>query len=237
VPVAKHGNRAVSSQCGSADVLTELGVEIALTPEAVARCLDEVGIGFLFAPGLHPAMKHAAGPRRELAMRTIFNVLGPLTNPAGALRQVIGVFAPQVALPMAEALQQMGSTHVLIVHGEVGLDEIALTGLTRITELHEGEISQYVLTAADLGLPEVSLPDIAGGDPQASARMLTGVLDGEPGPRRDIVLANAAAAIYAGGKAGDLLQGVALARESLDSGAARGKLDQLCDLSQTLARG
>jgi anthranilate phosphoribosyltransferase len=235
VPVAKHGNRAVSSQCGSADVLGELGVNIALAPEAVARCIAEVGIGFMFAPSLHPAMRHAAGPRRELAMRTIFNLLGPLTNPAGAKRQVIGVFNAEVAPLMAEALRATGSEHVLLVHGAVGLDEIALTGVTHATELSDGTIARYDLTAADFGLPEIALEDIAGGDPPASAEIVREVLSGQPGPRCDIVLANAAAAIYVGGMAAGLREGVRLAHESVDSGAAIGKLQALCALSQELA--
>lgn len=235
VPIAKHGNRAMSSQCGSADVLTALGVEISLAPEAVAQCIEQVGIGFMFAQRLHPAMKYAAGPRRELALRTIFNVLGPLTNPAGAKRQVIGVFDPHFAPLMAEALRTEGSEHVLVVHGLVGLDEIALTGPTLVTELRDGLIREYQLTAADLGLPEGRLEDIRGADPETSARLLREVLEGQRGPRRDIVVANAAAAIYVGGLAPDLRAGVALAQQALDSGAALAKLEALVRLSRELA--
>lgn len=234
VPIAKHGNRAMSSRCGSADVLTALGVEIALTPEAVAQCIREVGIGFMFAQRMHPAMKHAAGPRRELALRTIFNLLGPLTNPAGAKRQVIGVFDAHFSPLIAEALRAEGSEHVLVVHGLVGMDEIALTGTTAVTELRAGAITSYELTAADLGLPEVALADIGGAEPEESAEMLREVLDGQPGPRRDIVVANAAATIYVGGKAPDLGGGVALAQEAIDSGAASAKLEALVALSQDL---
>jgi anthranilate phosphoribosyltransferase len=227
VPIAKHGNRAVSSQCGSADVLRELGVNIELSPEAVARCVDEVGIGFLFAPGLHPAMKHAIGPRRQLGLRTVFNLLGPLTNPAGAKRQVIGVFDPAFAPLMAEALRANGSAHVLIVHGEPGLDEISLGGKTQITELRDGEIRQYEIAPDDLGLPACSPDDLVGGDAATSAQILREVLAGSAGPRLDIVLANAAAAIVVGGKCGELTEGIVLARESIALGRAAAKLEAL----------
>lgn len=235
VPIAKHGNRAVSSQCGSADVLKELGVNISLPPAAVARCIDEVGIGFLFAPELHPAMKHAIGPRRQLGMRTVFNILGPLTNPAGAKRQVIGVFDPAFAPLMAEALRANGSEHVLVVHGEPGLDEISLCGKTQVTELKNGEITQYEITPQDLGLAECNPEDIAGGDPATSAQLLLEVLSGQPGPPLDIVLANAAAAIVVAGKAGTLAEGVATARQSVTSGAAAAKLQGLRCLSSELS--
>jgi len=235
VPIAKHGNRAVSSQCGSADVLKELGVNISLPPAAVARCIDEVGIGFLFAPELHPAMKHAIGPRRQLGMRTVFNILGPLTNPAGAKRQVIGVFDPAFAPLMAEALRANGSEHVLVVHGEPGLDEISLCGKTQVTELKNGEITQYEITPQDLGLAECTPEDIAGGDPATSAQLLLEVLSGQPGPPLDIVLANAAAAIVVAGKAGTLAEGVATARQSVTSGAAAAKLQGLRCLSSELS--
>jgi len=231
VPIAKHGNRAVSSQCGSADVLKELGVNIELSPEAVARCIDEVGIGFLFAPGLHPAMKHAIGPRRQLGMRTVFNLLGPLTNPAGAKRQVIGVFDPAFAPLIAEALRANGSEHVLVVHGEPGLDEISLCGKTQVTELKDGEITQYEIVPDE----RCRVEDIAGGDAAASAQMLRDVLAGQPGPRLDIVLLNAAAAIVVGGKAPTLAEGAAVARESVTSGAAAAKLQGLQRLSHELS--
>jgi anthranilate phosphoribosyltransferase len=231
VPIAKHGNRAVSSQCGAADVLTALGVNISLSAEAVARCIDEAGIGFLFAAELHPAMKHAAGPRRQLGMRTVFNILGPLTNPANVRRQVIGVYDPAFARLMAEALLANGSEHVLIVHGEPGLDEISLCGETHATELRNGEITEYELTAEDLGLSACRPEDITGGDPAASAQYLLEVLQGRPGARLDIVLANAAAAIYVGGKAGSLAEGVAIARAAVESGEALKKLEALRELS------
>lgn len=235
VPVAKHGNRAVSSQCGSADVLRELGVEISLSPAAVAECIDTLGIGFLFAAELHPAMKHAVGPRKQLAMRTVFNLLGPLTNPAGAKRQVIGVFDFAFAPLMAEALAANGSEHVLIVHGTAGLDEIALSGPTQVVELRDGKIESYEITASDLGLPEAPLEAISGGDAAVSARYLLEVLEGKHGPRRDIVLANAAAAIYVGGKAQSLAEGVAVARTALDSGVALTRFEALRELTRILA--
>ncbi len=231
VPIAKHGNRAVSSQCGSADVLKELGVNIELPPEAVAACLDEVGIGFLFAPGLHPAMKYAIGPRRQLGMRTVFNILGPLTNPAGAKRQVIGVFDPAFAPLMAEALRTNGSEHVLIVHGEPGLDEISLCGRTQVTELKDGAVTRTEITPDDLGLSPCAVEDLTGGAPAASAQMLRDVLAGKPGPHLDIVLANAAAAIVVAGRAENLADGVAIARESVASGAAAAKLQALQECS------
>lgn len=235
VPIAKHGNRAVSSQCGSADVLRELGVKISLSPAAVAQCIDAVGIGFLFAAELHPAMKYAVGPRQQLAMRTVFNLLGPLTNPADARRQVIGVFDFAFAPAMAEALAANGSQHVLIVHGTAGLDEISLSGPTQIAELRDGRIDSYEITAADLGLPEAPLEAISGGDAATSAGYLREVLQGQPGPRRDIVLANAAAAIYVGGKAASLAEGVDTARSVLDSGVALNRFEALRELSCTLA--
>jgi len=235
VPIAKHGNRAVSSQCGSADVLRELGVRISLPPEAVARCIDEVGIGFLFAAELHPAMKHAVGPRKQLAMRTVFNLLGPLTNPAGTKRQVIGVFDPAFALPMAEALRANGSEHVLIVHGEPGLDEISLAGKTQVTELKEGQIREFELAPEDLGLPACAPEDISGGDAATAAQMLRDVLAGRPGARLNITLANAAAAIYVGAKAATLQDGVVSAKVSVFSDAAAAKLQGLQRLSNELS--
>lgn len=227
VPIAKHGNRAVSSQCGSADVLKELGVNISLSPENVARCIDEVGIGFLFAVELHPAMKHAIGPRRQLGLRTVFNILGPLTNPAGAKRQVIGVFDAKFAPLMAEALRANGAEHVLIVHGEPGLDEVSLCGKTQITELKDGEITRYEITPEQLGLTRCEPEDISGGDAATSAQLLRDVLAGKPGARLDIVLINAAAAIYVGGKADTLAKGLDAARVAIGSGAAKQKLADL----------
>ena len=231
VPIAKHGNRAVSSQCGSADVLRALGVNIEAPPEVVSRCRDEVGIGFLFAPALHPAMKHAIGPRRELALRTVFNILGPLTNPAGAKRQLIGVFAPEYTELLAGALRSLGSEHALVVHGMIGLDEISTVGETQVTELRGGEITTAMWTPEQFGLPPARLEDLAGGDPGTCAATLTAILEGEPGPRRDIVVLNAAAAIYVGGKAGSVGEGITLAQESIDEGRARGKMEGLREMS------
>ncbi len=235
VPVAKHGNRSVSSRCGSADVLEALGVAIALTPEQVGRCIDEIGIGFLFAPALHPAMKHAIGPRRELKLRTVFNILGPLTNPAGAKRQVLGVFDTAWVCPLAEALAELDSEHAMVVHGLDGLDEISTLGPTLICELRDGCIEEYELSPEQFGISRATAEDIAGGDIQDSAQRLLSALRGEAGPATDIVALNAAAAIYVGGLAEDVQAGLQIAYRVLESGAALGKLDQLRELSNELA--
>ncbi len=232
VTVAKHGNRAVSSQCGSADVLRELGVNIALGPEQVARCLREVGIGFLFAPLMHPAMRYAAGPRRELGLRTVFNILGPLTNPAGARRQLLGAFSPEAATLMAEALAALDTEHALVVHGLEGLDEISTCGPTRVLEVKQGSLQEYTLTPEDFGVASACVEDHEGGEPEQAAALFRRVLEGEPGPARDIVLVNAAAAVYVSGRAADLQEGLAQATESLDSGKAREKLERLVEVSQ-----
>lgn len=231
VPIAKHGNRAVSSQCGSADVLKGLGVNTEASPEVVSRCLDEVGIGFLFAPSLHPAMKHAIGPRRELGLRTVFNILGPLTNPARATRQVLGVFDAAYTEPLAEALGEMGSEHVLVVHGADGLDEISTCGDTQVTELRDGSIRTVLWIPEQYGFERATLADLVGGDVDQCANTLTAVLAGEAGPQRDIAVLNAAAAIYVGGKAEDMEEGIGLAAEAIDSGAAREKLEGLREVS------
>lgn len=230
--VAKHGNRAASSQCGSADVLKALGVNVEAYPETVGRCLDDVGIGFLFAISLHGAMKHAIGPRRELGVRTIFNALGPLTNPAGATRQVIGVYSPDLTEPLATVLGGLGAEHAFIVHGSDGLDEVTTTGKTRVSELKDGTVTTYEVAPGELGIDVADGDDLAGGDAELNARLLRSVLDGEPGPRRNVVVMNAAFALVAGGLAGDLKAGVALAEETIDSGAAREKLDRLVEVSQ-----
>lgn len=237
VPVAKHGNRSVSSQCGSADVVAELGVRIDLEPEEVGLCLDELGIGFLFAPSLHPAMKHAVGPRRDLGLRTVFNILGPLTNPAGAKRQLLGVFAAALTDVMARALRDLGSTHALVVHGLEGMDELSTVGPTRVSELRDGEVKTRELRPEQFGLDRAEPEDLEGGDPAHSAEMLLAAISGEQGPPRDIVLFNAGAAIYVGGKAETIGEGIGLAREAIDSGGARAKLDALIDMSRTLAEG
>ncbi len=233
--VAKHGNRSVTSRCGSADVLERLGVRLDLTPTQVGRCIDEIGIGFLFAPALHPAMKYAIGPRRELKLRTVFNILGPLTNPADARRQLLGVFDVRWLRPVAEALRDLGSYHALVVHGLDGLDEISTIGPTAVAELKDGRVAEYELTPEDLGLPRARPEDIAGGDVEQSAEILRSVLGGEKGPRLDIVLANAGAALYVGGSAGSVVEGLAIARQAVASGRAAAKLDELVELTQRLA--
>lgn len=235
VAVAKHGNRSVTSKCGSADVLETLGVRLDLEPEAVGQCVDEVGIGFLFARNHHPAMKHAAPVRAEMGVRTVFNALGPLTNPAGATRQVVGVYNGALCERLARVLSNLGAEHVLVVHGEAGLDEIATFGPTTVAEARNGEVRTYTLTAADLGLPECNAADVAAGcDPTENAAYLLAILDGtDTGPRRDIVLANAAAALYVAGLVDSLRQGVAAAREILTSGAARDRVDALRSFTPT----
>lgn len=227
IPVAKHGNRAASSQSGSADVLKALGVNIEIPPEQVGACIDDVGIGFLFAVALHGAMKHAIGPRREIGIRTIFNVLGPLTNPAGAQAQVIGVYAPELTEPLANVLNNLGSRHAFIVHGGDGLDEITTTTMTQVSELANGSVKTYTLDPTELGIATAQPADLVGGTPEENAEITSGILKGEQGPKQDIVLLNAAAAIVAGGKAGDLKEGLTLAIESIDSGKALGKLGGL----------
>ncbi|HUS80213.1 MAG TPA: anthranilate phosphoribosyltransferase [Armatimonadota bacterium] len=235
VPVAKHGNRSVSSRCGSADVLSELGVRIDLEPAEVEKCLDEVGIGFLFAPTHHPAMKYAIGPRRELGLRTVFNILGPLTNPAGATRQVVGVFAPELTQLMAETLADLQSARAMVVHGLDGLDELSTLGPTQVSELRDGEVITYTVEPEDVGLRRAAAAEIAGGEPDCSAQMLIAALAGDDAARTDIVVLNAAAAIYIGGAAEDLTAGVAKARAAVEDGAAIAKLDELRETTQRLA--
>lgn len=235
--VAKHGNRCVSSRCGSADVLSELGVNIDCTPREVAACIDECGIGFLFAPNLHPAMKYAIGPRRSLGIRTVFNILGPLTNPAGASRQLLGVFAPELTQTLAATLGRLGSVHALVVHGLDGLDELSTVGKTRVSEVRGGSLQTYELTPEQFGLPRVDAAAIAGGEPAENAAIARAVLEGETGPRRDIVIFNAGAAIYVSGHAASIDEGIALAIESIDGGAAMGVLESLRALSRRGAGG
>jgi anthranilate phosphoribosyltransferase len=229
--VAKHGNRAMSSQCGSADVLAELGVNIEISPEKVGRCIDEAGIGFLFAPALHGAMKHAIGPRREIGTRTVFNVLGPLTNPAGAKCQLIGVYAPELTDKIAGVLGELGSQRAFVVHGCDGLDEITLTGPTRVSELRDGKVQTRDINPADFGLAVVDAAALKGGDAAANAQILRDVLDGKEGPALDIVLINAAAAIVAGGMAETLEEGLEKARTAVAGGAARAALEKLIAVS------
>ena len=233
--VAKHGNRSVSSKSGAADVLEAAGVRLDLDPAQVARCVREVGVGFMFAPGHHSAMKHAIGPRRELGVRTVFNVLGPLTNPAGVPNQLLGVFSESLLQPLAEVLQRLGSRHVLVVHARDGLDEISIGAETEVAELKGGVISRYRISPDDFGLPRAGLDLIRVADPAASLRMLRGVLANEPGPPRDIVLLNAGAAIYAAGRAATLADGVRLADTAIASGEALRRLESLVVLTATMA--
>ncbi|MFA6109909.1 MAG: anthranilate phosphoribosyltransferase [Candidatus Latescibacterota bacterium] len=230
--VAKHGNRAMSSRCGSADVLQALGVNTEASPEVVGRCLDEVGIGFLFAPLLHGAMKHAVGPRREIGTRTVFNVLGPLTNPAGARRQLVGVYAAGLTDTLAGVLRELGTERAFVVHGSDGLDEITVTGPTRISVLRDGKVTTGTVEPREFGLAIAPGESLKGGTPEENAAILTAVLEGEPGPRREVVLLNAAAAVVAGGRADTLAEGLERARESVDSGAALHALQQLRRASQ-----
>ncbi|MDF3128064.1 anthranilate phosphoribosyltransferase [Kiritimatiellaeota bacterium B1221] len=227
VPVAKHGNRNVSSMSGSADVLTALGVNIAITPDQMGACLKEIGLAFLFAPSLHPAMKHAIGPRREIGIRTLFNVLGPISNPASTRRGVLGVFSKEMVKLVADALASLGTIHLLVVHGDDGLDEITNTTSTSISEVKDGKVESYKVSPQDFGLSVSKIDDLKGGDPEANASITRRILQGETGAKRDIVLLNAGAAIYAGGKAESLAEGIQKATESIDSGAAGQKLAQL----------
>jgi len=233
--VAKHGNRAMSSQCGSADVLEALGVKIDLNAEQVQRCLQEVGIGFMFAPAFHPAMKYAAAPRRELGIRTVFNILGPLTNPAGAKAQVLGVADESLVEKMALVLQHLGCHHALVVHGEDGLDEVTISGKTHFCELKGNRIENYTISPEDLGLPIAGSDSLKGGSAQENAELLRNILAGAPGPQRDVVLMNTAAVLLAGDKVETLREGVELAQKTIDSGQALGKLEQLIELSQNLS--
>ena len=218
--VAKHGNRSVSSLCGSADVVETLGINIELPPAGVARCLDEVGIGFLYAPLLHTAMKHVMAARREMGVRTVFNMLGPLTNPAGANAQVVGVYADSLCEPLARVLAELGTFRAFVVHGADGLDEISNTGESRISEVHEGVVRNSRVRPEDLGIARAAIADLLGGDREENAQIIRRILAGEPGPRRDIVLMNAAAALVVGGRARDLKEGIALSAQSVDTGAA-----------------
>jgi anthranilate phosphoribosyltransferase len=234
MPVAKHGNRAATSKCGSADVLGELGVNLDLTPEQVGQCVDNVGIGFLFAVKLHPAMKHAIGVRREIGIRTIFNILGPLTNPAGANRQLMGVFAADLTDLIAHVLKALGTKSALIVNGYGGLDELTVSGPNRISHLKEnGDVDTYELDPIEYGFEGASVSELRGDDAATNAAILRGILDGSiTGPKRDVVLLNAGAALLAAGKTSDLKSGIGLARETIDTGAALKKLDDLISYSQ-----
>jgi len=230
--VAKHGNRSVSSQCGSADVLEALGVNLQLSPEKVQACLQEVGVAFLFAPLFHPAMKHALGPRKEMGIRTIFNLLGPLTNPAGANAQVLGLYRGDLTQPIAEVLKNLGCRGAFVVHGDDHCDEISITGKTIVSQLRKGMIASHEIQPEDFGLKRRSLGEIQGGTAQDNAKILLDVLEGVKGSKRDVVLLNAAAAFVATEKAHDIKEGIAVAEESIDSGKAMRKLKELIQFSK-----
>jgi anthranilate phosphoribosyltransferase len=227
VPVAKHGNRAVSSLSGASDVLTALGVKIDIAPLVITRSIGEAGVGFMWAPIHHPAMKSWAPARAELGVRTLLNLLGPLANPAGVTRQVVGVYSPAWTVPIAEALQNLGSAHVWVVHGLDGLDEITTTGPTQVAELKDGKIRSFEVRPEDAGLPRATLADLKGGDATVNAAAIREVLAGEPGPFRDIVLLNAGAALIVGGKVTSLREGAERAAHAIDTGAAARALDKL----------
>lgn len=237
IPVAKHGNRASTSKCGSADVLAELGVNLELSPEQVGSCVDEIGIGFLFAVKLHPAMRHAIGPRRQLGVRTIFNILGPLTNPAGAQRMFVGVFAAEMTDLLAQVLKALGAKSAMVVNGYGGLDELTVTGPNRISYLQEdGAVTHLDVDPTELGFHMASINDLKGDDAPTNAAILRAVLDGsDTGPKRDVTLLNAGGAIMAAGRAGTIADGIVIARDSLDSGMALKKLDDLIAMSQSFA--
>lgn len=233
--IAKHGNRAASSKTGSADVLEALGVNINLMPAQVAQCVNDIGIGFMFAPRHHSAMKHAAPIRRELGVRTLFNLLGPLTNPAGAKRQVMGVFHKDLVGLLARTLQRLGSTHVMVVHSADGMDEISFSGDTYVAELKNGVVTEYTINPQQFGMPLHGVDSICVENAEESKRIITAVLNGESGPARDIVLLNAGAAIYVAGLVTNMQEGIQRAAEAIDSGAAKNKLQQLTALSQQMA--
>ncbi|MBN1121858.1 MAG: anthranilate phosphoribosyltransferase [Anaerolineae bacterium] len=236
VPVAKHGNRAATSKCGSADVLGELGVNLDLTPEQVGQCIDEIGIGFLFAPKLHPAMRYAIGPRREIGVRTIFNILGPLTNPAGAKRQLMGVFAADLASFLAQVFNDLGSESAIIVSGYGGIDELTTTGPNTVSHFQNGVVETYTLDPQEYGFPGAHISDLRGGDIAENAAILRGILTGAVNSeKRDVVLLNSGAALLAAGVVDDLQDGIALAANTIDSGAALEKLDALIEMSQGFA--
>jgi anthranilate phosphoribosyltransferase len=232
--VAKHGGRSVSSKSGAADVLEVLGANINLAPGQVAHAIDKVGLGFMFAPNHHGAMKHAAPVRRELGVRTIFNILGPLTNPAGASNQLLGVFHPDLVGILVRVLQRLGSRHVLVVHGVSGLDEIALDGETMIGELKDGEVSEYCVRPSDFGLMECDMAAIRVADAAQSKELVMEALTGKPGPALDVVLLNAGAALYVAGITQNIAAGIARAREAVMSGAARAKLDEFVTFTRTV---
>ncbi|MGH7831780.1 MAG: anthranilate phosphoribosyltransferase [Candidatus Binatia bacterium] len=233
VTVAKHGNRSVSSRCGSADVLAALGVKIDAPKERVEECLETIAIGFLFAPLLHEAMKYAVAPRREIGIRTIFNILGPLTNPAFATHQLVGIYDGKLTGSIAEVLKNLGSRRAMVVHGSEGMDEISLCGATKVSELRDGRVSHYTVSPEEAGLEPCRLEELRGGSPEECAAIVTAVLRGEKGAKRDAVLLNSGAALYISGAADSIAQGVRMATESIDSGKAREKLDRLVQMSNS----
>lgn len=234
IRVAKHGNKSVSSKCGSADVLSALGVNIAVEADHMSRCMQEVGIAFLFAPALHPAMKYAIGPRKELGVRTVFNMLGPLCNPAGTRRGVLGVYSAGIVELMAQAAMNLGAERLFVVHGNDGLDEITTTTSTIVSEVRDKTLSTREIHPDDYGIPTARPEDLKGGEPQENADIMRAILKGEKGPRRDIVCLNAAAAIVAGGKAEDIPAGYEQAQKSIDSGEAMKKLESLIALTNQI---
>lgn len=234
VKVAKHGNRSVSSKSGAADFLEAAGVNIDLDSAAVAKCVEQVGVGFMFAPKHHSAMKHAIGPRKEMGVRTVFNLLGPLTNPAGTRKQLLGVYDPEWVKPIADVLNKLGSEHVLVVHGHGGMDEISLSGSTHVAELKNGQVTEYEINPALFGIKEQPIDAIRVDGPEESLAMIQSVLADENGAAKDIVLMNAGAALYVGGVADSIESGVEGARQVLSSGAAAKKLNELASLSQEL---
>lgn len=233
--IAKHGNRGVSSKSGSADVLEALGVKLNLSADAVAQCITQIGIGFMFAPNHHPAMKNVVPVRKDLGVRTIFNILGPLTNPAQAPNIVMGVFHPELVAIQAKVLQLMGAEHALVVHGKDGLDEITLSGSTRVAELRDGQIKEYEIAPGDFGIPPASLETLKVKDAQESKNIILNIMSNQPGPARDIVCLNAGATLYAANVCASIADGVVLAKETIASGKAKQKLDALIALTQSLA--
>ncbi|KPK42601.1 MAG: anthranilate phosphoribosyltransferase [Omnitrophica WOR_2 bacterium SM23_29] len=227
IPVAKHGNRCVSSKCGSADLLKAIGVNIEISPEKVSECIDEVGIGFLFAPLLHKAMQYAIGPRREIGIRTIFNILGPMTNPAGATHQLLGVYNDELVEPIAKALGKLGSRHALVVHGLDGLDEVTTTDETSVSELKDGNVKNFKISPTDFGIKKTTLKALQGGEHDYNIKIMTNILNGIEGPQYDIVVLNAGCAIYAADVAEDIGEGIELAKKSITSKSALKKLEQL----------
>ncbi len=236
VPVAKHGNRAASSQCGSADVLVALGVDVTIAPEQVGRCIDEIGIGFAFAPTHHPAMKYAAGPRREIGARTIFNLLGPLTNPAGATRQLLGVFDRRLTETIATVLRDLGSERAMVVNGPDNVDELVTTGINQVSELRDGRVWTYELNPHAFGFAFASLDELGGGSPDFNAAIVRSILDGTATPaRHNVVVLNAATALYVAGAASDIRAGVEMAEDSIRGGKALNKLNQLIAITNSVA--